>query len=157
MPETYNASMVRRITGITQRCLDYWDQCGIVSPSVDGARGKGKERTYSHQDLVKLIVVRNFRQTGLSLQKIQRGLSKLSKKAPNRDPLLSEVLITDGKTIFRRTDNRQLSDILAGGQMVLSIVQVGLVHKVVSETVLKLEKKEAAQSKKSASRRARIG
>ena len=104
-----------------------------------------------------MVVVRKFRQTGLSLQKIQKGLAKLRKKWPDQDHLLNEVLVTDGKTIFQRTDKNQVLDILAGGQMVLSIVQVGLVHQELSTTILKLEQKEASRSKKCPSRQARSG
>jgi DNA-binding transcriptional MerR regulator len=138
----YSAAAARRIVGISQRCLDYWDERGIVSPSVERATGKGSERRYSYDDLLKLSVVKRLRQTGLSLQKIRKGLAKLRKNVAERDPLLSEVLVTDGKSLHRLTPNpAAVEDILADGQLVFSVVAVGQIDQALRESVVKIERK----------------
>ena len=53
----YSAAAARRIVGVSQRCLDYWADRGIVAPSVQQATGKGSERRYAFDDLVKLALV----------------------------------------------------------------------------------------------------
>jgi DNA-binding transcriptional MerR regulator len=128
MTRAYNAAEVRRITDVTQRCLDYWEDRGIISPSIQKARGKGTERRYSFDDLVRITVVNRLRATGLSLQKIRAGLAKLRKRTADEDVLLHEVLESDGKTLFRRVSADKLEDALANGQLVLSIIRVGRIR-----------------------------
>jgi DNA-binding transcriptional MerR regulator len=139
MPQDYSAAAARKIVGITQRCLDYWDQRGIVSPSVKRAMGKGSERRYSYQDLVRLSVVKRLRANGLSLQKIQQGLRRLRRTAA-ADPLLDEVLVTDGHSFQRLTKNRAVAeDVLANGQLVFSVVAVGRIDQELREQIVRLE------------------
>ena len=138
----YTAAAARRIVGISQRCLDYWDERGIVMPSVESASGKGSERRYSYDDLLKLSVVKRLRQTGLSLQKIRKGLAKLRKNVAHTDPLLREVLVTDGKSLHRVTPNpAAVEDILSDGQLVFSVVAVGQIDQALRASVIKIERK----------------
>jgi len=141
MPHDYKSSAARKATKLSQRRLDYWDELGIVSPSIRKAEGKGTVRLYSFEDLVKLRIVKNLRDMGLSLQRIRKALSKLSKGPAGADPLLDEVLLTDGKTVFRRLQSGQLADVLAGGQLVFSIVQVGRMWQETEKAVIRLEGK----------------
>lgn len=148
MAADYSAAAVRQIIKISQRCLDYWDERGIVTPSVNSASGKGSERRYSYDDLIKLSVVKKLRAAGLSLQKIQKGLAKLRRNVSERDPLLTEVLITDGKSLHRLTPNPSaVEDILADGQLVFSVVAVGQIDSALREAALKIERKIAARGR----------
>ena len=138
---TYSAALAREIVGISQRCLDYWDQRGIVRPSITEASGKGSERAYSFDDLLKLSLVKRLREAGLSLQRIRKGLEAIRKRWPKDDPLLDEILITDGATLFRLFQTDQLVDVLANGQLVFSVVAVGRVRDELGEKLLRLEGK----------------
>jgi len=148
MAADYSAAAVRRIIGISQRCLDYWDERGIVSPSAASAAGKGSERRYSYDDLLKLSVVKRLRGAGLSLQRIQKGLVKLRKNVADKDPLLSEVLVTDGRSLHRVTPNPEaVEDILAGGQLVFSVVAVGHIDQILRTSVIRMERKVVARGR----------
>jgi DNA-binding transcriptional MerR regulator len=148
MAVDYSAAAARRIIGISQRCLDYWDERGIVSPSAKAAQGKGSERRYSYDDLLKLSVVKKLRGAGLSLQRIQKGLAKLRKNAADRDPLLTEVLVTDGKSLHRMTSNPSaVEDILADGQLVFSVVAIGQIDQALRKSVVRLERKVLARGR----------
>jgi DNA-binding transcriptional MerR regulator len=148
MASDYSAAVARRVVGVSQRCLDYWDERGIVTPSVKTGSGKGSERRYSYDDLLKLSVVRRLRQTGLSLQKIRKGLSKLRKNVADEDPLLREVLVTDGKSLHRVTPNpAAVEDILAAGQLVFSVVAVGQIDEVLRASVIRIEPKVSARGR----------
>jgi len=154
MAADYSAAAARRIVKISQRCLDYWDEQGIVSPSAKSADGKGSQRRYSYDDLLKLSVVKRLRQTGLSLQKIRKGLAKLRKNVFDADPLLRELLVTDGKSLHQVTPNpAAVKDILAGGQLVFSVVAIGQLDHDLRESVVKLELKIAARGRPQASLR----
>jgi len=135
MKGNYSAAAARKIVGVSQRCLDYWDQLGVVCPSTP-AEGKGSERKYSFDDLLKLTLVKRLRDAGLSLQRIRKGLEKLRKRWPAKDPLVDEVLVTDGKSFLRRIKNDQLEDVLAGGQLVFSVVAVGKLRAELRTSIL---------------------
>ncbi len=133
----YSAAAARTIVGVSQRCLDYWAERGIVTPSNQQATGKGSERRYTFDDLLKLALVKRLREAGLSLQKIRKGLMVMRKRWPKNDPLLDEMLATDGSRFFRIKGN-QVEDVLAGGQLLLSVVAVGRIRQDVQQTVLRL-------------------
>ena len=140
-PSGYSAAAARTIVGVSQRCLDYWAERGIVTPSVREATGKGSERRYGFDDLVKLALVKRLREAGLSLQKIRKGLQVMLQRWPKKDPLLDEMLATDGSTFFRIKGD-QVEDILADGQLLLSVVAVGRIRQDVRQTVLRLSEVE---------------
>ena len=133
----YSAAAARTIVGVSQRCLDYWAEREVVMPSNRQANGKGSERRYTFGDLVKLAVVKRLREAGLSLQKIRKGLQMMRKRWPKEDPLLDEMLATDGLTFFCIKGD-QVEDVLAGGQLLLSIVAVSRIRQEVQQTVLRL-------------------
>jgi DNA-binding transcriptional MerR regulator len=139
MPDGYSSSAARKAAHVSQRCLDYWNELGIVSPSVGKAHGKGTDRLYSFEDIVKLRVVRNLRELGLSLQKIQEALRKLPRKTATKDALRDEVLVTDGQTVSRRLESGQLADVLAEGQLVLNIIRVGLIRQETETSIVQLD------------------
>ncbi len=56
---------------------------------------------------------------------------------PKKDPLLDEMLATDGSTFFRIKGDK-VEDILADGQLLLSVVAVGRIRQGVRESVLQL-------------------
>jgi DNA-binding transcriptional MerR regulator len=117
--EGFTAHQACKFTGCTPRQLRYWDQIGLVTPSVQGTGGRpGVPRLYSFRDLVALRVVRSLLDGGMSLQRVRRSWDFLNRKAA-LDKHLSEVqLITDGQSIFRiaRRDG-EVMDALREGQM----------------------------------------
>jgi len=141
---SYSSGQARRAAGVTQRQLDYWDQIGLVPASIRRAAGKGVERRYAYSDLVKLRVVRELRDAGLSLQKIRRAVGKLRRRDRKQDPLLNEMLLTDGVRIHRlTTDPAVIEDLLSSGQLAFSVVLVGRAENEV-RTILRLGKAERA-------------
>lgn len=129
---TFSAADARKITGVTQRQLDYWDLSGLVCAGTSSAkgkrakRGKGIERRFTYADLVKIKVVHELRKSGLSLQKIRKALRVLKERNCDGDPLRDEVLVTDGVNLHRITkDQDALEDMLANGQLSFSLVFLG--------------------------------
>jgi DNA-binding transcriptional MerR regulator len=100
--EGFTAHQATRFTGCTARQLRYWDQIGLVRPSVQGTGGRpGVPRMYAFRDLVALRVVKSLLEGGMSLQRVRRAWEYLNKRAA-LDKHLSEVkLITDGVSIFK--------------------------------------------------------
>src|SRR5919109_223195 len=100
--EGFTAHQATKFTSCTPRQLRYWDQIGLVRPSIQRTGGRpGVPRMYSFRDLVALKVVRSLLDGGMSLQRVRRAWEYLNRKA-GLDEHLSEVkLVTDGKSIFR--------------------------------------------------------
>jgi len=117
--EGFTAHQAAKFTGCTPRQLRYWDQIGLVKPSVRGTGGRpGVARLYSFRDLVALRVVKSLLDGGMSLQRVRRAWDYLNRRA-GLDRHLSEVkLVTDGQSIFKvcRRDGEVL-DALREGQM----------------------------------------
>ena len=108
-----------RFTGCTSHQLRYWDQIGLVRPSVQSTGGRpGVRRLYSFRDLVALKVVKSLLDGGMSLQRVRRAYEYLRKKAGLDEHLSSVKLITDGQSIFRvAKDDGEILDALRQGQM----------------------------------------
>jgi DNA-binding transcriptional MerR regulator len=117
--EGFTSHQASRLTGCTSRQLRYWDQVGLVRPSVQGTGGRpGVPRLYSFRDLVALRVVKSLLDGGMSLQRVRRAWDFLNRKA-GLDQHLSEVkLVTDGVSIFKVYRKQgEVLDALQEGQM----------------------------------------
>ncbi len=137
----FNSKAVCKITGLTQRRLDYWDSSNFIKPSVSEATGKGSVRLYSFNDLVQIKVAKTLLDNGLTLQKIRKAVTYLKKHIKEVEKPLAELrFLTDGKTIFVITgDDKQIMDTLKQGQLVFSIALGDLIEKLRGE-VIDLEK-----------------
>lgn len=72
---------VERLTGLSPRRLQYWDETNFIRPSVAARQGRGAPRLYSFRDLVQLKVAAMLRD-GLSLQALRRLKVALDVDAP---------------------------------------------------------------------------
>jgi DNA-binding transcriptional MerR regulator len=125
--------------------LDYWDETGVVSASLCRGRGKGKGRAYSYTDLVKLSLVRQLRESGLSLQRIRKAIGILKGWSPGEDPLAHQGVITDGDNAYVMTsDGKALKGVLDRGQLSFLFVLGNTVSAAVRRIDAHIEKREAA-------------
>jgi len=112
MQESFTSQDVIRLTGITARQLQWWDERGIVAPARQGHR-----RAYSFEDLTEVAVICELRSKGFSLQRMRRVVRFLQKEFSKR---LAETvsgsssyhLLTDGSTLYLETSPQQIVDIL---------------------------------------------
>jgi DNA-binding transcriptional MerR regulator len=112
MQESFTSQDVIRLTGITARQLQWWDERGIVAPARQGHR-----RVYSFEDLTEVAVICELRSKGFSLQRVRRVVRFLQKEFSKR---LAETvsgsssyhLLTDGSTLYLETSPQQIVDIL---------------------------------------------
>jgi DNA-binding transcriptional MerR regulator len=117
--EGFGVLQASRLTGCTVHQLRYWDQIGLVRPTVQSTGGRpGVRRLYSFRDLVALKVVKALLEGGMSLQKVRRAYKYLRDKAGLEEHLAGVKLITDGQSIFKivKSDGEVL-DALRQGQM----------------------------------------
>jgi predicted RNase H-like HicB family nuclease len=119
----YNTNTIIKITGLTQRQVDYWDRTHFIKPSFKEAAGYGTARLYSFIDLVQLKVAKTLIDKGVSLQKIRKAITYLKKNFPDIEKPLAELkFLTDGEIIFVLTDKKGvILDTLSKGQMVFAL------------------------------------
>lgn len=77
----FNTKVAQRLTGLSARRLQYWDETDFIRPSIAARRGRGTPRLYSFSDLVQLRVAAILRGT-LSLQALRRLKDALDVGAP---------------------------------------------------------------------------
>ena len=112
MQESFTSHDVIRLTGITARQLQWWDEKRIVVPARQGHR-----RVYSFDDVSEIAVICELRSKGFSLQRMRKVVRFLQKEFGKR---LAETvggsssyhLLTDGRTLYLETSPQQIVDIL---------------------------------------------
>ena len=146
----YASSDVARISGVSLRQLQWWDEQSVVSPRHDGHK-----RVYLAQEVIEVSVIAELRRKGFSLQKIRRVLRYLQREMGKRlnDTLgnNSEIhLLTDGKSIYLEESQDRIIDLLKNAKQPMFLV-------CVSDQARRLEAppKKPARSETSAGRRAR--
>lgn len=119
MEQGYRGPQVCKIVGITYRQLDYWARTELVRPSLRDAQGSGSQRLYSFNDLVHLRVIKKLLDAGVNLQQVRRAIDYLTGEL--QAPLDKVTLLSDGRSIYAATSQRDIIDLLQGGQGVFGI------------------------------------
>jgi DNA-binding transcriptional MerR regulator len=148
---SYPSSDVARISGVSLRQLQWWDEQNVVSPRHDGHK-----RVYLPNEVVEVTVIAELRRKGFSLQKIRRVLRYLQREMGKRlsDALTTESdmhLLTDGKSIYLEESQDRIIDLLKNAKQPMFLV-------CVSDQVRRLEappKKPARSETVASSRRSR--
>ena len=79
MQESFTSQDVIRLTGITARQLQWWDEKRIVVPARQGHR-----RIYSFADVTEVAVICELRSKGFSLQRMRKVVRFLQKEFGKR-------------------------------------------------------------------------
>jgi DNA-binding transcriptional MerR regulator len=96
MNAPFPTDMVLKVTGASANQLKYWIKIGLIGPHREG-----KRYFYTFRDIIKLRVISNLKNKGLSLQKIRNGIDNLTKVLPREDdPLSRLVIFTDGQDMI---------------------------------------------------------
>lgn len=120
--DSFSSQEVSKLTGVSLRQLQWWDEQGVVTPIQRGHR-----RLYQLHEVVEIGLITELRRKGISLQKIRRVLRYLQKNANQSlyETISngSEVhLLTDGKHIYLEDNHRNIVDILKNArQPIISV------------------------------------
>jgi DNA-binding transcriptional MerR regulator len=112
MQEHFTSNEVVRLTGITLRQLQWWDERGVVKPEREGHR-----RVYSMNQLTEIAVICQLRHKGFSLQGVRKVMRFLAHEfGKGLDEIVdrnSDIhLLTDGVHLYLETSAKQIVDIL---------------------------------------------
>ena len=151
--EYYTSNDVARISGVSLRQLQWWDERKVVSPRQDGHK-----RVYVPEEVVEISVIAELRRKGFSLQKIRRVLKYMQKEMGKRlgDALASETdvhLLTDGRSIFLEESPDRIIDLLKNARQPMFLVCVTDQLRRFTATPLR---KPAKSEMASAARKARV-
>src|SRR5437016_12056594 len=119
MEQSFTSAQVVRLTGITRRQLQSWDELKVV-----GAQREGRRRLYSTDDVTEIAVICALRRKGFPLQRVRRIMKFLQKEFGRR---LAEAvsngsdyhLLTDGKRIYLEDSERHVIDVLKNSRQPL--------------------------------------
>jgi DNA-binding transcriptional MerR regulator len=108
----FTSAEVLRLTGITPRQLQWWDERGVVVPEREGRR-----RLYTEEQVAEVAVICELRRKGFSLQRVRKLMRVLQREFGKR--LVETVgnntdchLLTDGRSVYVETSARQVIDVL---------------------------------------------
>jgi DNA-binding transcriptional MerR regulator len=112
MQDRFTSQDVVRLTGITPRQLQWWDERGVVRPDREGHR-----RLYSLNQLTEMAVICELRRKGFSLQGVRQVLRFLDREfGKGLAEIMSQDselhLLSDGKRLYLETDAHLIVDIL---------------------------------------------
>ncbi|MDY5128841.1 MerR family transcriptional regulator [Actinotignum urinale] len=138
----YRGPVASKAAGITYRQLDYWDRTGLVSPTIQNAKGSGSQRLYSFRDILVLKVVKRLLDTGVSLQQIRLAIEQLKNRGIEH--LASITLMSDGASVYECVSDDEVIDLVKGGQAVFGIA-VGRVWREVEGSLAQLPTERAEE------------
>ncbi len=131
----YRGPIACSAAGITYRQLDYWARTGLIQPSIRTAQGSGSQRLYSFRDVLVLKVIKKLLDTGVSLQNIRSAVDHLRDRGV--DDLAEITIMSDGASVYECTSEREVIDLVAGGQGVFGIA-VGRVWREIEGSLAEL-------------------
>jgi DNA-binding transcriptional MerR regulator len=90
-----------RLAGVSDRRVRYWDQTGLVVPSMRRQQGRIILRLYGFQDLVELLAVAAMlRSPGISLQHVRKVVAYLAHQRGYEAPLREVCYAVAGGEVF---------------------------------------------------------
>lgn len=157
MQETFTSQDVIRLTGITARQLQWWDERRIVIPARQGHR-----RIYSFTDVTEVAVICELRNKGFSLQGVRKVVRFLQREFGKR---LAETvsgsssyhLLTDGRTLYLETSPQQIVDILKNSRQPMLAICLSDTVRQVRAVVSGRKRPGQCAPAKVRSRKARLG
>ncbi len=90
----YTTSQVARITGVSLRQLQWWDERKLVVPPI-----VSHARQYGPQELFAVALIRDLRERGFTLQQIRRVYRRVESKGISACDGSYRWMLTDGTRV----------------------------------------------------------
>lgn len=91
---------VQQLTGVNPKTLHFWDQIGLISPSVHQAHGTGSRRVYSFSDVVAVRIIADLRQAGIRPDALRKLVTYVRQMSELSSLQSSHPLATDGEDVW---------------------------------------------------------
>ena len=144
----YSTLTACEVCSVTPRMLDYWILTKVIEPTrvyecdYEG-RGEMRRRAYHLYDfdgLLRIKLVKDLRDAGISLQRIRFAMQKLRRM--RGEGWQTAWILTDGKNLFHPTDNPDsLVSLMKKekGQLVFSVIAVETASKHVTSRLKRFD------------------
>lgn len=117
---SYSAREVAALTGLTARQLQGWDATRVFQSAIASrktSKGGFTERRYTPVDVLELIALADLRKRGFAPAQLKQMMDTLRDYFRRRlsetlDDLGEMRLLTDGKSLFLRTRQGHVFDLL---------------------------------------------
>ena len=164
MKRQFSTNEVIKLTGLTGRQLQWWDERGLVKPDRRGHR-----RIYGWDQLVTAGVICQLRRRGFSLQRVRKVIAFLDREfgtslAATVRAASEYHLLSDGTHLYLRTSARQVVDLLKNSEQPMfdiclsdevRRVRAELARQELSGAVILSDKKKTTSERAQAVQRAR--
>ena len=117
----FSSHQVCRIAGLTGRQLRYWQQTQLLSPSDFTAGGHAR---YSFTDLIALKSARRLLDAGVSLQRIRKCMSSLTRFLPTTTTPLRELSLVVTGDVILVLHSAGAFDAISGQEWVLPVADI---------------------------------
>ncbi|MFH1953934.1 MAG: MerR family transcriptional regulator [Pseudomonadota bacterium] len=74
--EGFGTKQVCKIAQISLRQLRYWTRIGLLKATASGGRKGREEYRYNVRDILTVLVIRDLKDKGLSLQRIRQSVTR---------------------------------------------------------------------------------
>jgi DNA-binding transcriptional MerR regulator len=99
----FTSKQVCDISGVSARCLRYWTEVGLVQASASKRNTIRKTVGYNLRDILTVLVIKQLRDKGLSLQRIKESVKRVKKVWGYDNPLVQlRVACLTQSIIFKR-------------------------------------------------------
>jgi DNA-binding transcriptional MerR regulator len=131
--EYFTTAQIAEAAGFTIKQINYWNEQGILTPSIQQANGSGSVKLYGIDNLTELRFIKKLKDEKVSTQKIRKVINILREVMSDPDPLRRAILISHRGTILALCKTKEgervmLDGLIPGGQQVMPIVLEMLVQ-----------------------------
>jgi|ERR1700735_1167560 DNA-binding transcriptional MerR regulator len=117
----YSLAQVTNVTGLSTYMVDYLCRNGLVTPSGNDVRGRGRPRRYTFADIVLLRVVAKLLSQGISVLGFRKSFLSAKQRRDNvREILARRYLVTDGVEVY--LENRGMIERIDSGQLAFAFI-----------------------------------
>lgn len=100
----YTPDLAARLTNVSKSTLSNWSGSGLIRPSIETDLSRAS-RLYTHADLGAIILVRELRGFGLSMQRLRRAAAWFESQSREGEPWTNRRVWTDGADLFTFADD----------------------------------------------------
>jgi DNA-binding transcriptional MerR regulator len=150
--ESYLTEAIAEMAGVPVQNIYYWRNKGLIRPSVENPKGRGRTLRWSLADAIAVRMIGELREAGLSLQAVGVAVEKLKTIKGVEDPLPCCYLISDGDDAYLAVNKKTLVSILRQpGQLIMKFVfDVGRATAVIRDKVFEIKTADESKKKKGA-------
>jgi len=138
--DSFSVGRASHLTGLSVPMLNYLCRNGIVVPSGQAQRGRGRPREYTFGDVVALKLVAKLAENGVSPLAMKNGLQGLRKLHPEitLTSLPGSHVITNGKDVYLREEGKPIERGFDGQFAFAFVVELGVLQREVAAEVAML-------------------